>query len=320
MKKVISRIYPTRLKNHMSRLLRYNGIYIDIDRFLGVITGTALGISCTIALIVSDLYNLPFITIFISVSTILMIAFYTRLVLRADKRGRFVDNILPDVLRLMSSNLRAGLSIDKSLLMTARPEFGYFQDEIWYTAGRVMSGESFENALKEMNSKIKSETLEATTDLIIQGIHSGGELAESLEKISDVLREREFTQKEINAGVQMYISFIMFAILFGSPLLFGISSFLIEMLSGISGTFTTQGVTTTAFTSSPMLLSVEFIKMFSVICLISTSIIGSMVIAIIRTGRWKGGIKYIPIFCSISVALFFIINKALVVMIGGMFS
>lgn len=321
MRDIVSRVYPGGFKDWMRQLLLYNGIEYDVDRLMAAITGLALGLSCTLALIIYNTHGIPFLKSFLPAAALLLVGAYTYLTLRADGRGKFVEHILPDALKLMSSNLRAGLSIDKALLIAARPEFGCFQKEIKRAAGKIISGESLENALGEMSVRIKSNSLEVTIDLIVQGVRSGGELADALDRIADILREREFVQKEIKAGVQMYISFIMFAILFGAPLLFGISSFLIEMLKNMSNALIIPGAKTLGgFTPMNMPFTVEFIKTFSVVSLVSTSVMGSIVIGLINSGNWKNGVKYIPVFCTISVALFLIINKLLVIGIGTMLS
>jgi len=327
MRDFIARFYSRQLKDRIKELLVYNGIDYDVEHFMGVLTGFLLSISCMLSLLVYDLLNIQFNTLFIGLSLLLGLMAYSYLYLRAQNRGQFVESILSDVLSLMSSNLRAGLSVDRSLMMATRPQFGYFNDEIQRLAARTLSGESFEHALFLMSSRIKSDNFAITVDMIVQGLRSGGELAASLERISDILREREFVRKEIATGVQMYVSFILFAILIGAPLLFGVSSFLIQMLRTMSASF--PAVTTASAgnvgpqmlqSSAASSITVDFIRQYSIISLITTSILGSFVVGLISSGNWKNGIKYTLPFCVISTSMFLAINKLLQVGIGNMIS
>ena len=331
MRDIVSRIYPSRIKGHMKQLLRYNGIEYGVDKFMGAITAMSLGIAVIAALFFSDNYGYSFNYIFISTTGLLLLGMYSTIMLTADSRGKFVESILPDVLKLMSSNLKAGLTIDRSLIMAARPEFGHFQDEISRLARKIMSGETFEDSLIDMSMRIKSKNFEVTIDLIVQGIRSGGNLADSLSRIAEVLRDREFVQKEIKSGVQMYVVFIIFAIMFGAPLLFGLSTFLVGVLTGMSenliGSMGVEG-NEMAGVSGPMAMpvsagslpiSVDFIYNFAIISLVSTSLLGAVVVSLINTGNWKNGIKYMPVFSIVSVGLFALINKILVSSIGSIF-
>jgi len=324
MRDIVSRVYPTRIKSHIRQLLLYNGVEFGVERVLAVITGVVLGIACILALLLSKEYGVSFNLIFYPSVVVLIIGVYSALMLLADSRGNFVESILPDVLKLMSSNLRAGLTIDRSLIQAARPEFGFFQKEINQVAGKIVSGKSFEEALSELGSKIKSKNLEITVDLIVQGIRSGGSLASSLDRIADILRDREFVQKEIKAGVQMYVVFIMFAIMIGAPLLFGMSTFMVSVLekmsSNIAGSFGSSGMSSLGIQTASMSLpiSLEFLMNFSLISLISTSLLGAIVVGLVNTGNWKNGIKYMPVFSLISLGFFYVMNRILAGTIGSM--
>ncbi|MBM3309439.1 MAG: type II secretion system F family protein, partial [Candidatus Altiarchaeales archaeon] len=187
MRDIVSRVYPSGIKSHVNQLLLYNGVEFGVERVLALITGIILGISCILALLLSKEFVVSFSAIFFPLVAVLILAVYSAPMLLADSRGRFVEGILPDVLKLMSSNLRAGLTIDRSLINAARPEFGFFQKEISQVAGKIVSGKTLEEALSELSTKIKSKNLETTIDLIIQGIRSGGSLAGSLDRIADIL-------------------------------------------------------------------------------------------------------------------------------------
>ena len=53
---------------------------------------------------------------------------YIVLSLIADSRARFIEKMLPDNLQLIAANVRAGMTVDKAIWLSARPELGILED------------------------------------------------------------------------------------------------------------------------------------------------------------------------------------------------
>src|ERR1700730_4000192 len=49
---------------------------------------------------------------------------------RIDSRKTKLEEILPDYLQITSANLRSGISLDRAMLLAARPEFGFLSEDI----------------------------------------------------------------------------------------------------------------------------------------------------------------------------------------------
>ncbi|MFQ6055173.1 MAG: type II secretion system F family protein, partial [Methanosarcinales archaeon] len=126
---------------------------------------------------------------------------------------------LPDVLQLISANVRAGMTVDKAIWLSARPEFGILEEEVRKVGAKTMGGKPINLALKEMSKKIKSKILDRTVKLIIEGIESGGDLAKLLDETSSNIRTTQSLRKEIRSSVMMYSIFILFAAVLGAPML-----------------------------------------------------------------------------------------------------
>ncbi|MFH8132343.1 MAG: type II secretion system F family protein, partial [Candidatus Aenigmatarchaeota archaeon] len=107
------------------------------------------------------------------------------LVLIGDKKGSFAESVLPDALQLMAANIRSGLTPDKALLFSARPEFGVLEKEIRVAASKAIAGEPFEDALSSLVSRIKSRIVNRTFNLIFEGMKKGGEIARLLEQTAE---------------------------------------------------------------------------------------------------------------------------------------
>ncbi len=305
-----AKFLPGRMRRGCKDLLVYCGIGIDPDRFLGSVMLIGLGVALAVALNLATLFAYGTDTVlfaFIVSFLAFEIGVYMWLVFRADGKGRFVENILPDVMLLMSMNIRSGMTTDSALLMSAKPEFGPFEKELNKAGKEVFAGKEIKYALLEMTQRIKSKVFERTVRLLIEGIESGGELSNLLKQTAEELQGLRLMKNEVHANVLMYAIFIFFAAGIGAPLLFGISTYLVGT---ISQQFTALQVADLA--QQPVSLGItvatDFLVTFAIISLIITSVFAGLIIGIIKNGEEKTGIKFIPILMIISLAVFFIVR------------
>jgi flagellar protein FlaJ len=236
--------------------------------------------------------------------------------LSIDSKAKFVEGVLPDALQLMSSNIRAGLTTDRALLLAARPEFGPLAEEIKRVGRETMTGNSLSSALMKMNQRIKSENLSKTMDLIVNSIKSGGKLADLLDQTAGDLRDQQMVQKEISASVLLYVIFIFIAIGFAAPLLFSMSSFLVDILSSMNAKIGASmpsdmeggGMKGAPISLTSVSISHEFLLQYAVASLLVSSIFGSFIMGLILKGTAREGLRYAPILVFLSVGLYFLGN------------
>lgn len=318
----LGQFYPKKIRENYLRLLKYSSIKINEVRFVGFVTLSCFLLSLAFTFYIAFFFKkVPFLMIFAGLFFLLQVLVYFVLLLRADAKAKFVENILPDVLQLMASNLRSGLTADKALLLAARPEFGPFRDEINNVGKEITMGKEIGEALSDMSNSIKSERLGKTTSLIITGLKSGGELASLLDQTARNLRQERLVDSRIRASVMMYVIFIFAAVCFGAPLLFGLSSFLVEFLTESLGRIE---MPETAATNLPLnftnvSISLDFVILFAVLFLLSSSILGSLLLGLISRGKEREGIKFMPFLAILSISIFFIIRFAIKHMLGGLF-
>ena len=186
--RIISFLYPRRIRDNIAQLLMYCDVKTDVAGFItrAVIIGTI--ISLMVALFVRILFDFSFIITFFSTFMLTQATTYAWLVLTADARAGAVEEILPDVLQLMSSNLRAGLTVDKAFLLAARPEFGRFQNEINRVGKEIATGTELGTALSRLSSRVRSDKLRKTFQLINSAMASGGQLSDLLQQTASNLR------------------------------------------------------------------------------------------------------------------------------------
>lgn len=67
-----------------------------------------------------------------------IMAAYLFFMLVADSRANQIETVLPDALQLISANVRAGMTIDRAIWLSARPEFGVLEEEIKMVGAKTM--------------------------------------------------------------------------------------------------------------------------------------------------------------------------------------
>ncbi len=258
------------------------------------------------------------------------LVFYVYLDLRAHKRRMMVEEVFPDFLQLASANIRAGMPLDRALWFAVRPRFGILSNEIESIAKDVISGTDLEVALFRFSEKYDSPTVKRSITLLIEGMKSGGEVGDLLNKIALNIQERQILQREMGADVMSYAMFIGIASLLAAPFLFALSGQLLDVLTNIMGSVSQQGGISQAsagmgggggmgLSFSEVTLSQGDYRKFAIIALTITSSFAGAITATIRKGEVKKGISQIPVYIAISITLFLIASMGFGALFGGLF-
>lgn len=237
--------------------------------------------------------------------------FYYNISLKASARIKQMESVFPDVISLMASNLRAGITIDRAFVMSARKEFAPLDQEILETGKQVATGRDIIYALKSMSKRIDSEKISKTILLIISGLKAGGNIADLLEETSKNMKEKEVIEKKAQSTILMYVIFIFFAVAVGAPVLFGLSSVLVEIIIHLTSNLPTISVESAQlpFTFSEVPITVNFVIYFSLAFIFTSDLISCFVIGLINKGEGKAGLKYfIPLLIT-SNAIFFVVRS-----------
>ncbi len=327
--KVIGNIYrfvynqtPKSYKRFSVNCFKYADIDIAVDIWFGffILYGIILGI-CTFFLInVTKWFNIP-ITLALSFGAFILfeVFFHYYIFSIGEKRGKITEEVLPDALKLMASNIRSGLTPDKALMLSARKEFGPLEIQIRKSAKRSLSGESIQDSLKVIPENINSKVLKRTIKLISDGISRGGDLSSLLDSIAEDISRTRILKKEVKAQVMMYSIFIFFAAAIGAPILYSISSHLVSVMGELSGEMDVDAIPKTGLINlslSNFNIEGSFLRTYSIISLLVTSIFGGLLMGILKGGTEKDGIKYIPTLVIVSLMVYFLSR----IVIGNLFS
>jgi pilus assembly protein TadC len=245
--------------------------------------------------------------IILSAVLIAGVAFYLNM--QIYNREKDIELHLPEYLVLVSSNLRGGLSFEKALWNAIKPEYGVLSDEMNIVSKKVLTGSDLSEALTEFSEKYDSPSVKRTIDLILGEIQSGGQIAKVLDQTIDSLRKTKLIKEEMVANTLMFTIFIAAIVVVISPLLFALAynllSILINVSAQIAPSISTAG-NVLPFKLKEITLSKDDFKMFSVAALSIISIASAMIMSMIQKGDYKGGIKYIPFFLAMSIAIYFV--------------
>jgi len=318
---VVFRTMPQGYREWVKKYINYAAFTISPAKYAGfsITYGIVLSLCVVFSVFMFDLNILGLSTgqlmlVFGLVSFAIFEAFmHALLIVVSDKIANFTDDILPDALRLISANIRSGFTPDKALLLSARPEFGPLEKQIIKTAKLTFSGQPLGEALQVMPKNIKSSAVKRSVDLLVEGMQRGGNIANLLDGLSDDIRQTKILKREVQAFVMMYAIFIFFAAGIGAPLLYGISSFLVETMKEIGGATTTDvsaslpgGMQFMAFTG--IKVETQFLMLYMISALSITSVFGGLIMGLIQSGTEKAGLKYIPILFGISITVFFVVR------------
>lgn len=304
-------LYPQAFRKQYIKNIRNAGIESTPEKYNNFVLLTSIIVTVVVSTLLYflnvEMYFAPVVFLF------MLVVFYFYISLKAASRIKKMEELFPDVISLMASNLRSGITIDKAFLLAARPEFHPLDQEILKTGKNITTGQDIIFALRTMSERIDSEKIEKIILLIISGIKAGGNISDLLEQTAANMKKKEILEKKSRSTILMYVIFIFFAVGVGAPVLFGLSSILVEIIINLATKIPDAGALQidVPFTFNQISISLNFIIYFS-ICFISASdLISSMVIGLVQKGDSKAGLRYFLPLWAASLIIFFVIRAFL---------
>ncbi|MFH0870550.1 MAG: type II secretion system F family protein [archaeon] len=237
--------------------------------------------------------------------------------MRVYQRTKAVELVFPDFLQLASSNISAGMPIDRSLWYAVRPNFGVLAKEIEIVAKNTMAGDDLADALRGFARKYDSKVIMRSVNLILEGLAAGGEMADLLSKIALDIEENRILKKEMAASVTTYVIFITFATIIAAPVLFALSTQLLSIIKDITANMgsSMQGSSSMfKFSFSPDSIKLSDFKIFSYVMLSVSSFSSACIVSVIQKGKVKDGLSKIPGFIIVAILTYIIAS----VLLGGL--
>jgi tight adherence protein B len=169
---------------HLDLLLERANVDMTLGLFI-LCSGVASGVAIFLVLIVGKPFSLALV---VGLIALVCPYFYLKCI-TWKRRRRFLEQ-LPDALDMMSQSLQAGLGLTQAMVFVAKEmpdplgtEFSVFIEE-------VNLGLPLADALKKLEERmVLSEVRLFSTALLVQR-EVGGSLAELLNKLADIIRDR----------------------------------------------------------------------------------------------------------------------------------
>jgi hypothetical protein len=305
-----SRVFPAAVRQRTDVLLRYCGSNMTSEVWLGravVISAFAFLSAAMIFYYTVENMSRALIALFFAI-TVYHLAAYMLLYFKADSRGRAVEKVLPNLLQLIAANLNSGMTPFQAVKESSRMEFGILKDEIDKTIGLSMGTMPFHDALLDMTTRVRSQMFKNVIELFVEGMRTGGPLANLLNDIARDILENLDLRREIITRSKSYILFIGIIVVFGTPLLSAVSIHFMRTLAGIIEDVSVDvpeiqnvgGITFGQLTLTP-----EFLTQVAVVNITITALIASWLLAIISEGKNKYMIKYAIFLIPLSLTMFY---------------
>ncbi|MFH1211590.1 MAG: type II secretion system F family protein [Candidatus Woesearchaeota archaeon] len=295
----------------------YASLFTTLLIYLNFVYRYLIGYSSLVVMVVSFV---AWVIIQLLTIGAVMAGIYFFLNIRVYKRTKLIEEKLPDYLTLVSTNLKGGLSFEKSLWAAIKPEFEILAKEVTMVSKKVMTGNDLKDAMIEFSQKYDSPILRRTMELIISEIESGGRIVDVIDGMIVNLRKTKVLKAEMVANTLTYMMFIAVIVVIIAPALFALSNQLLTIMINFSSKLgNLPAATSLPVSFNDMSLDiVDDFRFFSVAALFIISLFSSMIISIIEKGAVKAGLKYIPLFVVGSIVSYFIFSAVLSVAFSGL--
>ncbi len=320
------RLVSRNVGKFLSREADLAGVKITLEKLIRLMIVGAFAAFIAVALV---LYYLKFsIAIYaaggIGAAVLVVVLSYMILEFRIDARKTKLETILPDYLQITSANLRSGIALDRAMLLAARPEFTFLSEDIKEMNKRIFGGENFEDALRNLADHYRSYQLSHAIRMILESLRFGGAMADLIEQISKDMRNQQMTQKEVSGQLFMYSIFIAFAGLIAAPVLYGLTAQMIIVTDAVwkgilaqnPGGLPSAGVS--FLKPSPPKITPQTYHNFSLVAIIVITGFAALIMAAISSGSAIKGLKYLPVFIIIGIAIFIVVQTVIAGVFAGL--
>jgi len=298
---IVERITPRGLLMKLQEYLVRTGIYVKAAEIMTLILLTSIFFGL-IGIILAMILGIDILVPLLAGFSLPPIILASYIFIMMDRRIDAIEQGTPDFLRQVASLLRAGVGLETALEDISKQGKGPLYDELRRAVIEIKIGRTFDDALLSMGRRLKSDTLDRTFRMIVEGKKAGGSLADVIEAVAEDTRAVLALKRERKANVMMSIMFLVVAAIIGAPFALG----MIMVYSAFIGSL---GKT------NPILGTA---KIAAGGYIIIHSIIAGLLIGIIMYGSARKGIKYAIPLAVLAFGIFYVMEKFGFAIIGSM--
>ena len=196
------------------------GLLLRPSEFAAISVGTGAVVACIVAILSKTMITALF------VGAIAVGAPYMWMKSRQSKRTRALSAQLPDALDMLGAALRSGFAFQRGLQLIRSQMHPPISEEFGRVVAETQFGVSLEAALDNLVIRTGNYDLELIVSAVQTQLSLGGNLAEILSNIAEMIRERVRLSGEISAATAegRMSAGILLAMPFGVGILISISS------------------------------------------------------------------------------------------------
>ncbi len=147
-----------------------------------------------------------------------------------------LEKDLPEFIDALVSNIKGGISLERGMIKSVRPEQKALLQEITLINEKILMGKTTLQAIDEFKGRYEqSEVLSRTIFLIEEGIKGGGNLAAPLERISENLKKIYLLNDEIKGSAGGFAIVIQAISILIAPILFALAITILSFISDLMG-------------------------------------------------------------------------------------
>jgi len=178
----------------IGRFLRDAEIDLSLNEIIGWIASITAVLFLTGSIVMIPLGWMLFLLIIL-----LAIALGLLIVRRNNRLGR-LRNQLPDVVSLMARSSRAGLAIEEAFLLCEKMSRGRLQSELQVCRSQLELGRSLSGVMESFARRVQLRELGLLSTLLSVHRQTGGSLADALDRLSSLLRDRIAFRGQMSAS------------------------------------------------------------------------------------------------------------------------
>jgi len=223
-------------------------------------------------------------------------------IIKKDKRIDSIEEALPDALKQMADTLKAGGTYEYALREISTAQYGPLTQEMAQVLRKLEEGENLENSLRSFSRNIDSRLVKRSTEIILDSIKAGAGLADILDEIADDIRAMHRIGVERKTRTLMQVLFMVAAGGVVAPMIMGMVSSIVGFLM----TSTLQGLGAGMDVEKNAKIALETIKFLMQFYIIIEVVASGLMIALMRHGKAKKGLMYIPILLLVAFIVYYL--------------
>jgi pilus assembly protein TadC len=263
--------------------------FIILMFFLALV-GVALTYALTLLIRVESYTRiiLPLVSFFSMLSLIVGLPLYIR-----NSRISRIDSALPDVLKHISSVLKAGGTIESALEEISESDYGPMSVVVATGLRHLREGKTVDDVILEMAQASGSKLFRRTAKIIIDSKKSGAGLSDVLEAIAGNTRDVMHIQRERVSRTTMHVTFLYITSLVLVPFIFGFTIAIIRFISSGMAAANMQG---SGNLGNFDIMLIVFQMLLVTLANIAAGVIGE--------GKYDNKLVYVPFMMFVALVIY----------------